>query len=306
MRWKKLGNIFRPENESDWMVSHAAVPIADYLGDDLFRIYFSTRDRQNRSSTGYFDMDITRPGKIQELSGKPVLSPGAIGCFDDSGAMASCIVNLNRRKLLYYVGWNLGTTVPFRNSIGLAEWDASRQEFVRCFEGPIIDRSRDEPHFTSSNHVIVEDGVFRMWYQSCVGWYQNGNQLLHKYHIKYAESDDGIRWRRNQQVAIDFRDRYEYALSVPRIIRDEGIYRMWFSSRAEKNIATYRIRYAESEDGIHWIRQNYDTGIDVSATGWDSEMICYPYIFDHKGARYLLYNGNNYSETGIGLAILAP
>ena len=45
-------------------------------------------------------------------------------------------------------------------------------------------------------------------------------------------------------------------------------------------------------------------GIDVSKNGWDSEMICYPYVFDHKGKRYMLYNGNGYGKTGFGLAVL--
>jgi len=32
--------------------------------------------------------------------------------------------------------------------------------------------------------------------------------------------------------------------------------------------------------------------------------ICYPYVFDHAGSRYMLYNGNGYGRTGFGIAIL--
>ena len=45
-------------------------------------------------------------------------------------------------------------------------------------------------------------------------------------------------------------------------------------------------------------------GIDVSPEGWDSEMICYPYIFEHRGLLYMLYNGNGYGKTGFGLAVM--
>ena len=45
-------------------------------------------------------------------------------------------------------------------------------------------------------------------------------------------------------------------------------------------------------------------GMDVSPNGWDSEMICYPYVFDHGRNRYMLYNGNGYGKTGFGLAVL--
>ena len=44
--------------------------------------------------------------------------------------------------------------------------------------------------------------------------------------------------------------------------------------------------------------------LDISPNGWDSEMICYPYVFDHGSNRYMLYNGNGYGKTGFGLAVL--
>jgi hypothetical protein len=69
---------------------------------------------------------------------------------------------------------------------------------------------------------------------------------------------------------------------------------MWYSYRGKN----YRIGYAESDDGLNWKRKDEDAGIDVS------EMIEYPFVFDHKGGRYMLYNGNGYGKTGIGLAVL--
>jgi hypothetical protein len=57
-------------------------------------------------------------------------------------------------------------------------------------------------------------------------------------------------------------------------------------------------------DGDNWVRKDDESGIDVSAEGWDSQMICYPFVMDHKGERYMLYNGNGYGRTGFGVAIL--
>jgi hypothetical protein len=305
MKWKKIGRVFFSDNQYDWMISHAAVPIADYRYDDIFRIYFSSRDIDNRSHTCFIDVDIKQPKNLLNISSKPVLSPGALGCFDDSGAMASCVLNHKNDKLLYYIGWNLGVTVPFRNSIGLARWDERQEEFVRCFEGPIIDRTKDNPHFVASNHVVIENGIYKIWYLSCVGWLLGiDGKPVHNYHIKYAESNNGIDWIINGDIAIDFYDKYEYAISVPRVLKENEKYKMWFSSRATKDVSTYRIRYAESNDGIHWVRKDEEVGIDVSSNGWDSEMLCYPYVFDHKGKRYMLYNGNGYGKTGFGLAVL--
>jgi hypothetical protein len=63
--------------------------------------------------------------------------------------------------------------------------------------------------------------------------------------------------------------------------------------------------YAESVNGKDWVRMDDTVGIDVSEdSDWDSEMIEYPFIFDHDGQRYMLYNGNGYGKTGFGLAVL--
>ena len=33
-------------------------------------------------------------------------------------------------------------------------------------------------------------------------------------------------------------------------------------------------------------------------------MVCYPYVFEYNDKLYMLYNGNGYGKTGIGLAVL--
>jgi hypothetical protein len=298
-KWQKLGLVFCPSGETTWMQSHAAVPIAESLGDNLFKIYFSSRDKFNRSYTGYTVIDIAHPNQILELSTNPVLAPGELGEFDDSGAMATWLTFHQGVKFLYYIGWNLGVTVPFRNSIGLS---LSTQDdgFTRYSNGPIVDRSMHEPHFCASCCVLPGEDFWRMWYLSCTGWRMRKGKPEHKYHIKYAESHDGINWQRDGLVAIDFANDQEHAISRPSVIHDNDRWRMWYSFRGQ----SYRIGYAESENGRQWKRLDTQVGIDVSSAGWDSEMIEYPFVFDHKGQRYMLYNGNGYGKTGFGLAVL--
>ena len=36
------------------------------------------------------------------------------------------------------------------------------------------------------------------------------------------------------------------------------------------------------------------------------EMIAYPYVLDHQGRRYMLYNGNDYGRSGHGGAVFHP
>jgi hypothetical protein len=299
MKWHKVGRIFAPSGERGWMRTHAAVPIAEKIDIDIYNIYFSCRDHINRSHTGFVIVNLDKPQEILDISKEPILCPGDIGEFDDSGAMATWLTEYKGCKYLYYIGWNLGVTVPFRNSIGLAIGKKDGT-FSRYANGPIIDRSMNEPHFCASCCVIPGDDFWRIWYLSCTGWRVRNHKIEHRYHIKYAESDDGVSWRRNGVIAIDYAGENEYAISRPSVIKDGESWKMWYSYRGH----AYRIGYAESADGINWIRRDQLAGIDVSPSGWDSEMIEYPFVFDHKNERYMLYNGNGYGKTGFGLAIL--
>ncbi|MFE2008517.1 hypothetical protein ACFW6U_24390 [Pseudomonas guariconensis] len=297
--WRKLGRIYTPSAGVDWMCTHAAVPFCEHLFDNVFRVYFTARDTASRSHTVYIDVDIRPPFTIVSSALEPVLKPGLPGEFDDSGAMGCWLTHKDDVRYLYYQGWNLGVNVPFRNSIGLATSIAGAP-FQRYCPGPIVDRSMFEPHFTATPCVLEEGGKWRMWYLSCTSWDKMEGGLRHRYHIKYAESDDGVNWRREGQVAIDYASKDEYAISRPSVIHDGDGWKMWYSYRGD----TYRIGYAESSDGVRWQRMDDQVGIDVSEHGWDSEMIEYPFVFDHKGQRYMLYNGNNYGATGFGLAVL--
>ena len=296
--WKKLGRIFVPDNHSNSMVTHASVPIAEHISDDIFKVYFSSRDINQRSFCNYILVDINNPKEILEISSNPVLSPGDLGSFDDSGAMASWLVNKNNINYLYYIGWNLGITVPFRNAIGLAQKNEDGN-FQKISNAPIINLSDVDPFMSGSCCVIPCEDRWRMWYLSCTEWFRRQDDVIHKYHIKYAESSDGINWNREGIIAIDFKNDDEVAISRPSVIFDCGKWKMWFSYRG----TSYKIGYAESNDGIHWERQDNLSGIDVSADGWDSESVEYPYVFKHKDLKYMFYNGNNFGKTGLGLAI---
>lgn len=297
MTWKKRGLIIRPPGKLDWMVSHGMVPVADWRQGNIYRVYFSGRDAANRSLVGYADIDLHDPSTVLRFSEKPVLGLGALGCFDDNGVTPSWIVNHGGRKYLYYIGWNQGSTVRMHLVAGLAVSDDGGETFQRVQRVPILDRTDSEPYTLNTGPcVLVEAGLWRMWYVSGVEWV---NRDLPRYNIKYAESRDGVVWDRRGRVCIDFASPVENALARPCVLKDGDVYRMWFSHKGEN----YRIGYAESEDGLHWERRDAEAGIDVSSSGWDSEMIEYSYVFEHEEKMYMLYNGNNYGYGGIGLAV---
>lgn len=299
MKWRKLGLLFCPENNFTWMFSHASNPIAEIVNSSKWRIYFSTRDKDNRSSIGCIELDITNPRQQVTISTKPLVSPGEVGLFDDSGASMSCLVSVNETKYLYYTGWCLGVTVPWRNSIGLAVCNQNSADFPKYAKAPIMDRSHIDPFSLSYPWVMRDKAIWKMWYGSNLSWGSQHSDMKHV--IKYAESVDGIHWERRGQIAIPLTKADEWGVAKPCVLHNDGIYQMWYSIRFGK---TYRIGYAESTDGVDWQRKDNQVGIDVSDAGWDSEMIEYPCVFDHAGERYMLYNGNGFGKTGFGLAIL--
>ena len=185
MRWRKLGPVELPQRRPGWMATHAALPFVEPLDRNLLKVWFSGRDAANRSHTGSCLVDLREPNRAREWSPAPLLSPGELGGFDDSGAMLSWIARRDARRFLYYIGWNLGVTVPFRNAIGLAILEADGG-LRRPVPGPILDRSALEPHFVASCCVLPEPDGWRMWYLACSGWEPAEGKPRHRYHIRYA------------------------------------------------------------------------------------------------------------------------
>ena len=61
MKWEKRGIIFNPAGQYSWVITHGMLPVADRIDNDLYRIYFSGRDKSNRSKIGYIEVDIRQP-----------------------------------------------------------------------------------------------------------------------------------------------------------------------------------------------------------------------------------------------------
>lgn len=301
MRWKKLGLLFETPRDLGWMDCQGALLPFVEARDGYHRLYFSARDQQGRTEIAWADVEIAEPGRVLRVCEGPLLGIGPLGGFDDNGVTMTWLVDHQGQKYLYYSGWTLGVTVPFYLFIGLAISDDGGETFQRYSPAPIVDRNRVDPLLSSAPTIVVEDdGLWRSWYVSCDRWEIEAGRAKHYYHIRYAESRDGIHWTPTGRVAIDFKSPAEYAIARPCVVKDPDRYRMWYCYRGD----VYRIGYAESPDGLVWERKDEEVGITMSTDGWDSEMVTYAFVFDHAGRRYMVYNGNGYGQTGIGLAVL--
>lgn len=306
MKWIKQGIIFAPNKKYGWMQTHASVPVADRLNDDVFRIFFGTRDTDGVSHIGYVDVEADNPGKVIAVSEKPVLPLGKLGTFDDRGIMPSWIVRHGEERWLYYIAWNPQVSVSYRLSIGLAISRDGGRTFRKYSEGPICDRSVEEPYFNSAPCVLHEGAIWKMWYVSCTAWQVVDGHPEPLYHVKRADSPDGIHWRRTGLVCIDYGNPAR-AVGRPCVFKENGKYRMLYSHRGiagyRSNPETgYRLGYAESNDGVDWVKKDDEVGIERSEQGWDSQMMEYCFVLDHKDKTYLFYNGNDFGASGFGYA----
>jgi hypothetical protein len=296
--WRRVGRV-EVHGLPAWAHTHVALPVVETGPDGAMMAYFSSRDAEGCSRIGRGALTLDTSGGRLDVETAPVLDLGTLGAFDDSGVTSSCVVASGDERYLYYTGWTRGVTVPFYLYAGLAVSTDGGATFARVSRGPVLERNAVDPYLTASPWVLIDGGIWRMWYVSCVRWERVGGEARHYYHVRYAESRDGISWARTGHVCLDFASAGEYAFGRPCVVRtDEGRYRMWYSYRGDH----YRIGYAESGDGLDWTRRDAEGGLDTAQEGWDAEMVEYPAVFGRAGTWHMLYNGNGYGRTGIGVA----
>ena len=301
MKWKKLGIIIPPNKEIAWMAEYAGPSFVRILNDRVL-VYVSGRDVHNVSRVGIVEVSLSEKSfGIVKTEPRPCLEIGQLGLFDENGASYPWLVENNGQIFMYYVGWVNGGRSRFQNYTGLAISTDDGYTFERFKNTPILDRTDKEPFGSGSCCVFKEAEQWIMYYTAFEPWVEKKTIIRPTYNVKKAYSSDGINWERKQEVVIDFKSEAEYVIGKPMLMRDSDCYKLWVSCRGD----SYRIGYAESyNQGKTYVRKDENVGIDVSPTGWDSESVEYAFVFDYKENRYMIYNGNSYGKTGIGLAIL--
>jgi hypothetical protein len=301
-KWQKLGLFYNPvgENCHPKLLTHAANPLPVLIEGDLYRIFYSGRDVNNKSSVGAVDIDIIKR-KIIKKHYKPFFEHGPEGSFYADGVSIGNCYEVDGVQYMLFMGWQAPKDRHWRGDIGRL---VLKPDLTLILESAIPFMGSDNIDPVSLSYPWVSrnaESGYSMWYSSVDAWDAGNGEMLAP--IKFAYSADGHIWNR-VGLAVPYVLGKAQAFSRPTIAGNLKIgFEMWFSYRS--NIGgSYRIGYALSVDGRKWELALENVGIDVSSTGWDSEMIEYPFVFDHKGTRYMLYNGNGYGKTGFGLAIL--
>lgn len=317
MRWHKLGQIFDPTQHvlPNGCVQFAQSPQA-LVFDDFVRIYFSTRSVDPSNGKYLSHIAFVEMHKnlrdIVRVSDRTVIPLGALGCFDEHGIFPMNVLRHGNAVFGYTCGWNRRVSVSVDTAIGLAISHDEGLTFERIGDGPVLAASLHEPCLVGDGFVKVIDGVFHMWYIFGTGWkaYAPDSAPDRTYKIGHATSADGISWVKEEarQIIPDRLGSSE-SQALPAVIEIAGRYHMFFCYRESFDFRSgsgrsYRIGHAWSNNLLVWERNDEEPLLEGTPDDWDSNMQCYPHVFECDGKVYMLYNGNEFGRLGFGLAQL--
>jgi len=317
MKWLKIGKIFDPTHH---LLSNNCKEFAQspqvLLFNDFVRVYFSTRERDSMgkylSHIAYADFD-KQFSKVIDIANKPIMKLGNLGCYDEHGIFPLNVLRAKGKLFGYIGGWNRRISVSVDGSIGVALSEDNGLTYRRLGDGPVITSSLNEPFLVGDPFVQCYENIFHMWYIFGTTWKRFSAEAPpdRVYKIGHAISRDGIVWEKNKdgrQIVSNSLGEDE-SQALPTVIKIGNRYHMFFcyrqsfDFRKNKNRG-YRIGYVFSDDLQNWIRDDANVGIDVSQGEWDSDMLCYPHVFEMDGEVCLMYNGNEFGRFGFGLAKL--
>lgn len=275
------------------------------INDEIIRIYLTCLDEKGRGRPAYVDLAASDPKQVLGISAAPLLDLGSAGSFDDNGLMVMCVLQPERGTLfMYYAGFELCANVRYRIFTGLAISRDDGRTFTRYSRTPILDRTNQELYFRGGPFVMLDEGVFKLWYVAGSHWTEINGKSMPVYDLRYQESKDGIRWASEGQLSMAITAPDEHGFGRPWVLkRAPNHYQLFYSIR-RRSLAAYRLGYAESTNGIDWIRKDGDLGLDVSPGGFDSEAIMYSAVLPVGNRTFCFYNGNRFGEQGFGVAEL--
>lgn len=307
MIWAKFGQIFWPQK---YGIDYAKSPQA-LVFESFIRVYFSACKRDGEKLISYVCfVDYSRDfSSILKVS-KQIIPDGNLGCFDEHGIFPFSPLKCDDKILAYTSGWSRRVAVSVDTGIGLAISYNNGESFTRVGEGPILTSSLEEPFLVIDGYVSKFNNQFHMWYIFGRDWrrFQEAVEPERIYKIGHAVSDDSINWKRDRiQIIKDIVPDESQAL--PCVVFYRNRYHMFFCYRYSYDFRknkerSYRIGYACSDDLKNWERCDRKLNFNPPETGWDSQMQCYPNVFEMDGKLYMLYNGNEFGRYGFGLAKL--
>lgn len=255
-----------------------------------FRMYFSWRPKCSVAV-------MESPDGIHWSEPVIQLTPRASGWEDDA---------INRNSVVFRNGvyrmWYTGQVFFKVSKIGYAV-SSDGIHFERPGNLPVLEPELEWEKDSVMNPFVLFDekrNCYRMWYA--------GGEQYEPNALGYAESTDGIHWKKDARNPIFVKGTEPYDQNrvggcevVP---LPDGRFAMFYIGY--ENIDLARICCAVSPDGItDWVRLPFNPVLSPDEGCWDHDACYKPSLqFDETNDRWLLwYNGRRVHDEYIGLAI---
>lgn len=194
--------------------------------------------------------------------------------------------------------WYTGMT-DRKAKIGLA-WSKDGYHFERCQKEPVIVPTEHYEKGAVMNPCVLwdeNDSIFKMWYSA--------GEKFEPDVLCYATSRDGNIWKKYEQNPVFTHgvDKYDQCkVGGCDILKIGENYLQYYIGY--ENIDNARICLAQSDDGIHWKRDQHNPILSATKDGWDSDAVYKPSVcIDEENSKiYLWYNGRKKHDEYIGLA----
>jgi hypothetical protein len=275
-------------------LSYASNPAAMTIHDSQLRIFFNSRDDQDRSKIYSIDLhgDELEPD-YNSISLQ--YSYGEAGSYFSHGISVGQIFSIRGVKTLSVMGWKNYVDKHWEGRIGHIPFDIDGN-LTHLEPTPWMDLDNLDPISLSYPAVYEDLTSTVIWYGSTITWDAGNGEMLHI--LKEARlSSDGRVIKGDNTVPYVLGS--AQAFSRPAVVQLENHFLMAYSYRGNKT--KYRIGFLILDDFESASHLGGISPFLTSEEEWESEMIEYPSFISFQNQLFMLYNGNSFGKTGIGI-----
>jgi hypothetical protein len=340
--WIKRGILFAPGFAGPQSAKFVSAPSVIKLPDGRLRMYVWVADdvppwlRGNHIIIAA-ESNPANPFEWKVISQEPLVGPDPGSAIRNHGVGFPYVLPRDDGPwLMYYGTWGGDWTIKqeLLNRLGLAvshdaglTWEVAVEDSLPS--GP--PGSFDAGAIPSAAVLREGKNEYRMWYTTAEKYLRFGDVNQGIMHLGTARSTDGIHWQKSPEPAFrareDAADPYEACLARPFVLKQDGVYHMWFGvydmapgsqpnrkkgglegpvpgGKNRTGAGSYRIEYARSSDGENWVRYVDQPIIPLTPGGFDSTSQTYVSVVDMGDQLWMFYTGDGLGATGVGLATL--